>query len=197
MIGGSFFHMLRVLAHFDTPNTQTTLAEQQALKRHASGRRRAVEIGVYEGANTRLIADHLEASGVLYAIDPFFSGRLPICWGEIVARSHVRRGQPAGRVEFVKMLSWEAAQQIDGTFDFIFVDGDHSLDGIRRDWNDWAGRVRSGGVIALHDTRVPNHDPSVAELGSHQYYESHIRSDDRFSVCDQVDSLTVLERRAS
>jgi hypothetical protein len=49
--------------------------------------------------------------------------------------------------------------------------------------------------VLLHDTKVPAHDLSVAQLGSHQYFESVIQSDPRFEVVDTVDSLSVLKRK--
>lgn len=181
----------------DEPHTQTTEEEQQALRKYCRGSRRAVEIGVYEGANTRIIAENLAADGQLFAIDPFFTGRLPICWGEQIARAELHQGGVGNRVTFVRALSWEAVIQIDGPFDFVFIDGDHSLEGIRRDWGDWSDRVEPDGIIALHDTRVPEHDPSVADLGSYQYFEDQIRDDERFEIIDQVHSLSILERRST
>lgn len=35
--------------------------------------------------------------------------------------------------------------------DFAFIDGDHTYDGVRRDWNDYATLVRAGGLVAFHD----------------------------------------------
>jgi predicted O-methyltransferase YrrM len=35
--------------------------------------------------------------------------------------------------------------------DFLFIDGDHSLDGVRADFEMYAPLVRSGGLVALHD----------------------------------------------
>lgn len=35
--------------------------------------------------------------------------------------------------------------------DFLFLDGDHSADGLRRDFEMYAPLVRDGGIIALHD----------------------------------------------
>ncbi len=35
--------------------------------------------------------------------------------------------------------------------DFLFIDGDHTYDGVRRDFEDYAPFVRTGGVIAFHD----------------------------------------------
>ncbi len=175
--------------------TQTTAAERELIRRHADRARRAVEIGVYEGVTSCVIAASLAEGGLLYAVDPFPAGRLGIRYGKMVARSLLRRRSLLKRVVFVPMLSWEAAVQLEGGFDFVFVDGDHSWEGIERDWDDWAGRVTPGGRIALHDTSVPPHDPDVARLGSHRYYERHVRGDARFEWIDGVDSLNVLRRR--
>jgi predicted O-methyltransferase YrrM len=94
-------------------------------------------------------------------------------------------------VRRIRDLSHDAAKFLPTEFDFIFLDGDHSLAGIARDWNDWAPRVEAGGVFAQHDTRVPEHDPTVAGLGSYQYFESRIRVDPRFELLEQVDSLSL------
>ena len=41
---------------------------------------------------------------------------------------------------------------LDGNkLDFLFIDGDHSYDGVKRDFELWSSLVKIGGVIALHD----------------------------------------------
>jgi predicted O-methyltransferase YrrM len=35
--------------------------------------------------------------------------------------------------------------------DVLFIDGDHSYDGVRADFERYAPLVRSGGIVALHD----------------------------------------------
>jgi len=35
--------------------------------------------------------------------------------------------------------------------DFLFIDGDHSYEGVKQDWNDYRGLVRPGGLVAFHD----------------------------------------------
>lgn len=192
--GRSAAHVVRHFLGFDGPETQTTAAEQETLRLHASGKRRLVEIGVFEGYTTRRLAEAMAPDGELYAVDPFLSGRIGVCWGELIARrelAHLRRQR---RVEFVKAFSHEANQQLTGVFDFVFFDGDHSLDGIKRDWADWSPRIAPGGIIALHDSIVPPHNPAVVELGSCQYFDSHIRHDPAFAIVAQTDSLSVLRR---
>lgn len=41
-------------------------------------------------------------------------------------------------------------------YDFIFVDGDHSRDGVSRDFDNYFQMVRVGGCIAFHDIAAPD-----------------------------------------
>ena len=44
--------------------------------------------------------------------------------------------------------------------DFLFIDGDHSYEGVRRDFELYAPLVRPGGLIALHDINPDSGDPT-------------------------------------
>lgn len=48
----------------------------------------------------------------------------------------------------------------DRVVDMLFIDGDHSYDGVRRDFELYAGLVRAGGIVAFHDI-VPGPEASV------------------------------------
>jgi len=191
----AFQHLIKYWLGLDRAQTQTTQAERDCIVRHATGRKRAVEIGVYEGVTTGTIAAALPPDATLFGIDPFIAGRIGICWGKPIARREARRGKPKCKVVFIEEFSPAAAAKIEGTFDFVFIDGDHSLDGITQDWQDWAPRLDEDGIIALHDTVVPAHNAGVANLGSHQYFVEHIQHDPEFELIEQVDSLSVLRRR--
>lgn len=190
----AFLHLIRYCLSLDSAETQTTQAERTTVAKYATGRLRAAEIGVFEGVTTGVIAQALDERGELYAIDPFIVGRVGICWSKPIARRQTYLGSPKCKIHFIERFSHQAAAQIEGIFDFIFIDGDHSLDGITQDWKDWSGRVPPGGIIALHDTVVPPHNPRVAQLGSHLYFCAHIQHDDRFVVVEQIDSLSILQR---
>jgi predicted O-methyltransferase YrrM len=41
-----------------------------------------------------------------------------------------------------------------GGLDFLFIDGDHTLDGVRRDYEMYAPLVKSGGTVVFHDICV-------------------------------------------
>lgn len=46
-----------------------------------------------------------------------------------------------------------------GKIDFLFIDGDHSEDGVRRDFKMYSPFVRKGGLIAFHDVVYTSSDP--------------------------------------
>jgi predicted O-methyltransferase YrrM len=71
--------------------------------------------------------------------------------------------------------------------DVLFIDGDHSYDGCRQDWEMYSPLVRPGGVVAFHDInyrRVSDFDSEMAtgrvfdeiELLSHQRKEEIVIS---------------------
>ncbi len=194
MKGNAFFHLLKCYAGIDSPHTQTSKAEQAAIRQYAEGRKRAVEIGVYEGVNTKIIATSLASGGILYAIDPFVRGSLGICYYERIARWHIGGPLLRSTIQLVPRFSADAAAAIPGELDFIFIDGDHSLEGITLDWELYAPKLAAGGYMLLHDTSAPFPGSQVAEYGSCKYYASTISRDSRFRYIATVDSLNILQR---
>lgn len=52
----------------------------------------------------------------------------------------------------------EVEEILAGTkLDFLFIDGDHSYEGVKLDWEDYKGFVRPGGLIAFHDIKDTEH----------------------------------------
>lgn len=49
----------------------------------------------------------------------------------------------------------EIISQVDD-IDFLFIDGDHSYEGVSQDFHLWVPKVRKGGLIALHDIKGAN-----------------------------------------
>lgn len=52
---------------------------------------------------------------------------------------------------------FEAAKE-KGPYDFLFIDGDHSYEGVKADYERYAPLVRAGGLIAFHD--ICKHEPA-------------------------------------
>jgi predicted O-methyltransferase YrrM len=134
--------------------------------------------------------------GILFAIDPFPAGRLGFSAQQRIARREVSTVQN-GEVRWLRMTGRNAGRELGiaggGAFDFVFIDGDHSYDGLREDWETWCCLTAAGGVVALHDTRsTPARNIDCA--GSVRFTQTVILKDPRFNLVEVVDSLTVLRR---
>lgn len=195
MKGNALIHLIKYYVGLDKPATQTTIAEQECVKKYAQNTKSCLEIGVFEGVNTVIIAKAMSAHGVLYAIDPFFKGKLDICYSEVIAKSGLKKMNLYNKVRFIPKLSFDASEDVPNNLDFIFIDGDHSLEGIKKDWEIFSKKINQGGIIALHDTSIPKHNPFVSELGSYKYFNDEIKNDDRFTHLETVDSLNILKRK--
>ncbi len=195
MIGKSAAHYVRIIFGLDQPETQTTAAERECLASFLPSAKTIVEIGVFEGFTTRFIADRASPGTIIYGVDPFFGGRLRVSWGEKITRHVAKRHLASGRVRLIKSFSTETRDAIPKTVDLVFIDGDHSLDGIKADWAHWKERVVSGGIIALHDTLLMPDKPDGYSLGSIEYFRDHILHDLTFDLVNQTDSLSILRKR--
>jgi len=56
----------------------------------------------------------------------------------------------------------------DRKIDFLFIDGDHSYEGVKRDFQMYSGLVRKGGLIAFHDIVV---HPPAQGCNVHKFWE--------------------------
>lgn len=57
-----------------------------------------------------------------------------------------------GNVNVIKCLTAEASKSfIDSSVDVLFIDADHSYEGVKKDFNSWFDKVVEKGVILLHD----------------------------------------------
>ena len=143
------------------PRTMHSDQDAAVLRSVAAGRRRAVEIGVYEGSSAVVLCEVLDADAELHLIDPFGEHRwaLPAGWGATEGASRrvverARRRFDGPRVVWHVDYSAAVAARWQGEADLVFVDGDHSEEGARTDWERWHGFVAPGGVVLFHDARL-------------------------------------------
>jgi hypothetical protein len=164
-------------------------AETQAVIRHAAGKRRLAEIGVWEGGTTRILRRVMSPEGLLVAIDPFPPGRLGVSYQRQMAHAEVTRVRN-GQVIWIRDTGVAAAGDpriASAPFDFVFIDGDHTFDGLRGDWAAWEGLADD--IIVLHDVIG---EPAQ---GSVRFARQHIFTDARFEIVETVGCLAVLKRR--
>ncbi len=118
-----------------------------------------VEVGVARGDYAELLCRVIPSLRLL-CVDPWVayqSGSLD----KLTAPSAVAQRQEAHRrlaaypVEFREMSSVQAVCAVPArSLDFVVLDGDHEFDGIMQDLILWSTRVRTGGIVAVHDYDV-------------------------------------------
>ena len=64
----------------------------------------------------------------------------------VIARREVARVRN-GTVRWLRLRGVEAAPVVGGGVEFIFIDGDHSYEGLRSDWESWSPLIAPGGIV--------------------------------------------------
>lgn len=187
------FHLIKYRLHLEDPMGWILPEEGASLLRHAAGKERLAEIGVWEGVTTRELRRGMSPTGTIFAIDPYPPGRLGVNYQKIIAAREVAR-VPNGVVVWLRQKSVEAVRHPrvrQAPLDFVFLDGEHTYEGLRADWEAWSPLIAPGGIIALHDSFLPegHHD-----AGSVRYSNEVVAVDPRFEMVDAVVSLRVMRR---
>jgi predicted O-methyltransferase YrrM len=179
--------------------TQTTEAERSCLAAHARNRDQLVEIGVWHGVTTRRLRSVMSGDGELWAVDPYRVGQLGFSAPQIIARREVGK-ERNGSVRWVRQTGVEAAGMriSEGAMpvDFIFIDGNHSYEGLRADWEAWRPLVAPGGIVALHDS-CSSATRRIEEAGSVVFTREVVLRDPGYEFLEAVDTLTILRRSAA
>lgn len=108
------------------------------------------EIGCYRGGTLFLLSQVAQPDATLYSMDLSYD---PI---RLQAYEYFRKGgqkfsfiqgdthKPESLARLSDMLKGQS-------LDFLFIDGDHSYEGVKADYDMYSPLVRSGGLIGFHD----------------------------------------------
>lgn len=175
--------------------TQLTSSEQGALSRYSLNAKLALEIGVFEAVSTSIIAKNIVEEGKIFAIDPFEEKNIfGLSYAKDISITKLKRDRVFSKIIFIQKKSYEACSDVPDNLDFIFVDGDHSFEGISSDWNLFSKKLKIGGIIALHDVFVPDFQKWKSTMDSVSYFEDVISKDIDFKILERVDSMCILKR---
>lgn len=155
-----------------------------------------VEIGVFEGAAAAILREAMDPAGELVLIDPYPAGHLlGLNMARIVARRSVG-AVPGGCVRWIRSDSASAVRAWGGEpIDLLRIDGEHTLEGVQRDWSDWNGYVVDGGRVALHADVVPAEVGAEDELAAGEAIVPWIlEREPGWELVATVDTTAVLRR---
>ena len=149
-----------------------------------------LEIGSYRGRSTSALA--LGAKGApVYAVEPHesFEGIYGGQFGPADRRAFFKNLLRVGVVEKVRLVNLSSEVACQGwtrPIGLLWIDGDHTLDGVRRDFDSWEHFLQPGGVVAFHDALDPDGGPAklIEELCAGGSYEK----------CAEVHRIVALRR---
>ncbi len=116
-----------------------------------------LEIGTAQGGTLLLLTKVASDNALIVSIDlpggPFGGGYPAL--RKLVYRAWATKGQ---RIALIRgdshdFKTLEKVKRVlkDAKLDFLFIDGDHSYEGVKKDFELYAPLVREDGIIALHD----------------------------------------------
>jgi predicted O-methyltransferase YrrM len=186
-------HYMLYRLGLDEARTQTTPAERALLRELAAGARTIVEIGAFEGASTRAMREAMPWDAHLYAVDPFIANRYGFCVQHAIFRRETSCSAN-GRVTLMRQFSHEAIASWRKPIDLLFLDGDHSFEGVTGDFREWGRHVRLGGVILVHTSQQSPAKPVPTSCGPYRLVHEIVPHETEFRVVRAVDSTTVVVR---
>ncbi|MEM1165672.1 MAG: class I SAM-dependent methyltransferase [Planctomycetota bacterium] len=137
---------------------QLSMEEVRFLLTTARGRRTIVEIGSFRGKSTVILAlGSTDVNGHVTAIDPHIrTAASGTDYGPADLEAFhgtVDRWAVGDRIEHLTVRSEDARPRwsADRPIDLLWIDGDHTYEGVRRDLDDWRELVGPSGIIACHD----------------------------------------------
>lgn len=138
-----------------------------------------VEIGTARGKSTCFTGMALRDNGAgrLYAIDPHTATD----WNDAhsvdtlgIVTANIRRLSIEGHVTILRSGSDEVGRTWATPIDILFIDGDHSYEGVKRDWELFLPFVQAHGVVVFHDTmweRMRDNPLYRADMGVPRFVE--------------------------
>jgi predicted O-methyltransferase YrrM len=149
---------------------------------HDLGPATIVEIGRFKGGSTFLLAAAMHPEGRLYSYDPHV--KIGHAGADEPLRHALERYGLLDRVTLVVADS-KTAEPPPQPLDLVFVDGDHTYEGVKADHERWLPLVRTGGHLLYHDALDVGY--AVADAGVVAFLPE-LRRDERVRPAGEVGS---------
>jgi len=148
-----------------------------------------VEIGVLFGEKTKILLDNSKC--LVYGIDPI----IPDSMDDKLIGSAEKIDELKSKYSkfiFIQDYSFNVVRTWDKPIDYIFIDGDHRYDAVKRDFNDWFPYVKQSGIIAFHDSALYRGGPRWWE-GPSQLADELLR-DGRLEYLETINAMTIFKK---
>lgn len=150
---------------------------------------RILEIGRYRGGSTLLLAAAIDENSKLTSIDNLTKAG---CDDSALLKVLGKAGF-SHKVELIIQDS-TGVEAGAGSYDIIFIDGDHTYEGITKDYEHWKYAVKTGGHLMLHDAAYGRRFASVLDGPACCVDEIQKRDYKQFKEVKKIGSLIHFSR---
>lgn len=184
----------------NSPLALLTQKESRALARLSKKVKiHAVEIGAFCGGSTVIISKSLAPDIRLTAIDCFVKTKSGLTGSLDCAKYFVQKYGNIKKVVFINKRSEKLAKSWRGPIDFLFIDGDHQYQSVRRDYMDWSPFLVKGGLLIFHDSNKPLFDKdktyNFGHDGPTQLCNKIKKQREKlFALIESIDSINVFKK---
>lgn len=175
-------------------------SEQDALKdEHLAHARIAkickagiIEIGVLYGDTSKIMAE-ANAQIPVFGIDPLIPDSMN---DKLVGNLELIEANTKNVPNFklIKDFSFNVVKNWEHKIDYVFIDGDHNYEAVKKDYEDWLPKLDAGGFISFHDSTM-NRSNFKYWQGPSKLCDDLIQSDNRVEFVESVGRLTIFMKK--
>lgn len=142
--------------------------------------RTIVELGTYSGSSFAAFCQAAEACGAgtkCYGVD-LWEGDIHMgSFDEALFREvsgYMSANHPQTAVLVRKDFNAAVRDFADGSIDLLHIDGTHTFEAVKNDFETWLPKMSARGVVLFHDVNVneQNTGPSAAKFGVRRFFDS-------------------------
>jgi hypothetical protein len=172
------YNLWKGLEYEHSPNSERQLFNDtilEMIEKNNLSKVYGIEIGVLNGESTSFllsISDKINLIG----IDPIIPDSMESSLIGNIDKIQSNTSQYLDRFTFIRDYSFNVADIFESEkTDFIFIDGDHTYDGIKKDYELYFDKIKKNGLIFFHDSRM-NRGGANFHIGSSRFVDELIES---------------------
>jgi hypothetical protein len=152
-----------------------------------------VEIGVLNGECTSFLLSISEKINLI-GIDPIIPDSMESSLIGDIEKIKSNTNQYSHRFTFKQEYSFNLSNTFENeSIDFIFIDGDHTHEAVKRDYELYLPKIKSKGLIFFHDSRM-NRGGANFHVGSSQFVDELINTN-TLTLVGEGFSLTCFQKK--
>jgi hypothetical protein len=120
------------------------------IKNYSNKKLIGAEIGVEYGLNAKTMLKYLSIEK-LYLIDPYYDNQDNISGDQRYKKTKKYLAKYSNKIKFIRETSEQASSEIPNELDFVYIDGAHYYEAVKKDIELFYKKVKKGGIIGGHD----------------------------------------------